>query len=221
MPADVLCIGVDPGVSGAIAATAPGFAESYDVPTITTSRSGKTKAGNPRKKRQFNECAMVRIFESFKQLAAEKGYEIRALLEDVHSMPKDSKPGAFSFGESKGIIRGMLAMAKISYTMVSPATWRPAMVGRGADKAAAVVLAQRLFPEVDLSKVKDHNRAEALLLADYLRRGLRMDLPTEEEHPVNVKSKSKPQKKAGNGKPKKRVLSRVTQVLPFDTESKA
>lgn len=52
-----------------------------------------------------------------------------------------------------------------------PATWKKAMQ-LGPDKNKARAAAIKLFPFLkgDLARVKDHNRAEALLLAAYLRR---------------------------------------------------
>lgn len=169
----VLCLAVDPGINGAVGWTAPdGTADAIDTPTIKVRCAGRTKSGKPRQRSQYNEQVIVEYLLAVKQQAQDAGMLLRAIIEDVHAMPTDGAVGAFSFGESKGIWRGMLAMACIPYEMVSPATWRPAMVGKGADKEAARVLAQRLFPEVPLKLKKDHNRAEALLMAEYLRRRL-------------------------------------------------
>jgi crossover junction endodeoxyribonuclease RuvC len=53
---------------------------------------------------------------------------------------------------------------------VVPTVWKKAMGLAGKDKEAARLKACGLFPHAGLSLKKDHNRAEALLLADYLRR---------------------------------------------------
>jgi len=169
---DYFCVAIDPGVSGALAAIWSGGAEAFDTPTIAIRTGGKTKSGNPKKKREYNEQLILRLLQTWKVQAAALSLPLSAVIEDVHAMPKDSKPGCFTFGESKGIWRGMLAALQIPYQLVRPETWRPAMVGRGTDKAASLVAAQRLFPTIDLSKKNDHNRAEALLMAQYLRQKL-------------------------------------------------
>jgi hypothetical protein len=76
-----------------------------------------------------------------------------------------------------GQIEAMLAVLAIqegcSYELVNPQTWkRQMMPGEARDKNAARLKAIQLFPSVadDLKLVKHHNRAEALLLAEWGRR---------------------------------------------------
>ena len=48
-----------------------------------------------------------------------------------------------------------------------PATWKKHFGLLRQDKGASLELARKLFPEAPLSRKKDHNRAEALLIARY------------------------------------------------------
>jgi hypothetical protein len=167
---NILAVGIDPGVSGAIGwIYSNGIGGAAKTPIIKTQTGAKTRSGNMRKKSQYNEAEMVRILRALKDAAAEANESLRVIIEDVHSMPQDGVAGAFSFGESKGIWRGMLAALDMKYEMVSPSEWRPAMVGRGTDKSMSLVVAQRMFPEAELFQKNDHNKAEALLLAAFLR----------------------------------------------------
>ena len=50
---------------------------------------------------------------------------------------------------------------------VPPATWKKHFGLLKQDKGASLELARKLFPEAPLSRKKDHNRAEALLIARY------------------------------------------------------
>lgn len=200
---DYYCIGIDPGVNGAIGCIKPdGTYAAVDTPTIKVATASKTRQGKARVKQQYNENLMVWYLENMLSEAEANKWPVRAIVEDVHSMPRDGSIAAFTFGESKGIWRGMLAALRIPYDMVSPAKWKPQIVGKGADKDASRVKAQRMFPKLDMSKKKDHNRAEALLLAEYLKRqlsGAITDEISEEELAAINETRVKP--KRGKKKP--------------------
>lgn len=90
-----------------------------------------------------------------------------AVLEDVHSMPKQGVTSSFKFGWSKGSLEMALVACGISYELVSPQKWQLAMGCRSkGDKNITKAAAQRLFPEVKVI----HHTADALLLAEYARR---------------------------------------------------
>lgn len=92
-------------------------------------------------------------------------------VEKLQSTPKASKVVCFKMGLNYGIVRGALAAAGVRFVEVSPASWKKAMKVR-ADKEHARSEAIRIFPDLyeDLKRKKDHNRAEALLIAEYGRR---------------------------------------------------
>jgi Holliday junction resolvasome RuvABC endonuclease subunit len=66
---------------------------------------------------------------------------------------------------------GRFDMNHIVHHEVAARTWK-ALLGVTADKKQNIEKARLLFPEVSglLTRVKDHNRAEALLIAEYCRR---------------------------------------------------
>lgn len=166
-----LYVGIDPGVSGALACYCPSGEvppKVWNIPTLTVCRGGKTRAGNPKRKRIYDETAAISLLCEVGEIAETHHLQLRVALEDVQAMPRDSKPGCFTFGESKGFWRGALSALRMSYVLIRPNEWRPAMLGRGANKAEAIAMAKRLCPTVDLSGTSGHNRAEALLLAVYL-----------------------------------------------------
>jgi crossover junction endodeoxyribonuclease RuvC len=53
--------------------------------------------------------------------------------------------------------------------MVTPVTWKKALGLPGGAKNKGVVRAraQRLYPQAPLTRVMDHNRAEAIMIARY------------------------------------------------------
>lgn len=94
-----------------------------------------------------------------------------AVVEHVHAMPGQGVAGMFRFGTAFGQILGILQALKIPYDLVSPAKWKRDMglsggVGKGE---AARLRAIQLFPSLsgEFKLKKDHNKAEALLLAHW------------------------------------------------------
>jgi crossover junction endodeoxyribonuclease RuvC len=96
-----------------------------------------------------------------------------AALESVHAMPGQGVKSMFTFGQNLGQWQGVLSALFVPYVMTRPQEWQKGLVttSDGADtKARAITVARRLFPDVELSRKKDHGRADALLLAWWARR---------------------------------------------------
>lgn len=98
--------------------------------------------------------------------------------EEPLSLDDDGKSGqsivtlANSF-RLNGQIEGMLVALGAAYEIVQPQVWKRAMMpGEARDKDAARLKAIQLFPQAaeELKLKKHHNRAEALLLAEWGRR---------------------------------------------------
>lgn len=96
----------------------------------------------------------------------------QAVIELVGTMPKQGIASGFKFGVSVGLVRGVLAALHVPLFVVTPAKWKRffALPG-GKDKESGEksrALALRYYPQIaSLARKKDHNRAEALLLARY------------------------------------------------------
>ena len=139
-------IGIDPGATGAIAAIHLGlFAEPdvFDMPATAAD--------------------MVGVLYRW------HGQDVHVFLEQAQSMPGQGVASTFKYGVGFGQILGVLAALGIPHRQVSPAVWKRQM-GVTKDKDKARALAQQLFPTAPLSRVKDHGRAEALLIAEWGRR---------------------------------------------------
>lgn len=91
-----------------------------------------------------------------------------AVVEKVHAMPKNGSVAAFSQGCTYTAVRVVLALAEVRTHLVTPASWKK-FHRLGPDKDASRELAKRMFPAVSgqFNRVKDHNRAEASLIALY------------------------------------------------------
>jgi Holliday junction resolvasome RuvABC endonuclease subunit len=137
-------LGVDPGVSGAYAFLGPNGAVPIvdDLPVVN---------------RQINAGEWRRIVE---RIAPDT-----AIVELVHSMPKQGVASTFRFGMACGLIRGVLLGAGVPIVDVTPNVWKKYFrLDNDAEKSRA--LACRRFPALaGLGRKKDHNRAEALLIA--------------------------------------------------------
>lgn len=157
-------LGIDPGLTGAIAATdtRAGTLEIHDMPTMLH--------GVARTARQvIDEGTVLALF----QLYAGMGYR-DAVLESVGGLPGQSAPAAFNFGRGYGVLRMGLTAAGIALHPAAPATWKQHM-RVPKDKKAARQRASELLPtHAHLwPLVKHDGRAEAALLALYGERTLR------------------------------------------------
>jgi crossover junction endodeoxyribonuclease RuvC len=93
------------------------------------------------------------------------------VVEQVHAMPKQGVSSTFNFGKAVGIIEGVIAARNLPITWVTPQRWKKLM-GVTADKNTSRQLAINLWPEQAhlFARVKDVDRAEAALIAEYYRR---------------------------------------------------
>lgn len=108
---------------------------------------------------------------------------MKVMVENITRAPKVPKAGQeyarggfgdFSSGESRGIWRTVMAIGGIPFDWLTAATWRKhyKLKGGHKHKADGIPIAKRLFPEVanSLKRVSiDHNRADALLMANYVK----------------------------------------------------
>jgi len=147
-------IGIDPGVSGAIAELYPdGRLYTYDMPIFELITKG-------RKRRLVNAAALSQLMTD--------PFPEHVFVEQVGSRPGESPRAAFSFGEGFGVIKGIVGTLSLSVTFVRPQMWKKAL-GLTADKGQARQRATELFPNnaESFKRVKDDGRAEAALIAYY------------------------------------------------------
>jgi len=147
-------IGIDPGISGAIAVFdwyTKKLVEIIDMPTLEV-ESGKTK------KRHISAVSLANYLVGFT--------DTHVVIERVGALPGNGSVSMFNFGRSAGIIEGVVAALEMPNTYVTPAAWTKA-VGRAAGKDASRMRAMELFPsKADLFKrAKDDGRADAALIA--------------------------------------------------------
>lgn len=164
-------IGIDCGKEGALCVLAEQI-EFFDTPTMI--------AGD---KRVYDVLAMGR---TLKQLRAQPNLAgLHVFLEKQQAMPPDlhgrtqGVATSFQVGVGYGVWLGLLGALEIPYTLVHSTTWKRAMMAdMPKDKDASRIKAIQMFPAAadDLKLKKHHNRAEALLLAEWGRRSLNLGI---------------------------------------------
>lgn len=150
-----MIIGVDCGQTGAIAFYDSGkVAALIDMPVMARTH-GKGQQVDP-------YTLATLILEHGGQFGG-------AVLEQVASRPLQSSQSGFNFGESVGIIKGVLGALQIPVRFVTPQRWKKAAGLIGKEKDASRALAIQLHPEIadQLTRKKDQGRAEAILVARF------------------------------------------------------
>lgn len=145
----MIFLGIDPGASGGIAIIGGSYADAVPVPDTERDLWEKIRA-----------VSVVRD-------ATGSGGRFFAIIERVHSMPKQGVASSFKFGQSYGFLRGLLVASGIPFEEVAPQKWQKELgcLSRG-DKNVTKARAQQLFPGLKIT----HATADALLLAEYARR---------------------------------------------------
>lgn len=153
-----MILGIDPGVSGALALLTDGGNQVVWVQDMPVRDAGK----KARKAHEIDGAALAHLLRPCLADIT------MACIEEVHAMPGQGVSSMMSLGDSRGCIRGVLEALGISVERVEPATWKRAMGLIGSDKDASRAAAIRIYPTcTDLARKKDHGRAEAILIARY------------------------------------------------------
>lgn len=148
----MLTIGIDPGLTGAIAVLGPtGELERLgDLPVIRDKSLSWIDGG---------------ILQSF-LIDAQAGRQARAIVERVSAMPGQGVSSSFIFGMAFGSVLSILQARHIGIELVTASTWKGAL-GLSKDKRASLDRARLLYPSAELHLAKHDGRAEAILLAHW------------------------------------------------------
>ena len=91
------------------------------------------------------------------------------VVESVHTMPGQGVASQGKFMRAAGAIEAVAEITGFPFVLVSPQKWKKHHGLIGTDKKASLELARKIFPESPLKRVKDHNIADALLMALWLK----------------------------------------------------
>jgi crossover junction endodeoxyribonuclease RuvC len=157
-----LVIGIDPGLTGAVAfIPRQGEAWVEDTPVMAYSATGFVK-------RALNPHGLSRILRAHVSSLDTDPVNPVVFIERVNAFPGQGVASMFSLGMSYWGAFSVAATLAYETRLVEPKDWKKY---HRLDKAKDLArgMAQRLFPHINFSRVKDHGRAEALLIAAYGR----------------------------------------------------
>ena len=155
----MLIIGIDPGLSGSICFFEDGkILDVVEMPTMTEGKKNK---------RQVNGAQIYN--EISKRTNKTKNHDIKVIIEQVSAMPGQGVTSMFNFGQSFGILKGICSAMQLPMYFVRPAKWKKYFNLINSEKDASRTRAIEIFPyfSSQLSKKKDSNKADAILIASF------------------------------------------------------
>ena len=155
----MLIIGIDPGITGSICFLENG--KILDVIEMPNMAEGK------KNKKQVNGAQIYNEI-STKIRGIEK-QNLRVIIEQVSAMPGQGVTSMFNFGQSFGILKGICSAMQLPMYFVRPAKWKKYFGLIKSEKDASRTKAIEMFPyfSSQLSKKKDSNKANAILIASF------------------------------------------------------
>jgi crossover junction endodeoxyribonuclease RuvC len=145
-----LFMGIDPGLSGAWA--------------LIDSNGRYVSAGD-----MHNEDGRVLTRHVWAEMVmAVNTNTVRVAIERVHSMPKQGVATTFAFGAAYGCALALGNMFDEPAALITPNQWKK-FYGLDSDKNKSSQLARDMWPDAPIKLKKHNGRAEALLIANYLR----------------------------------------------------
>ncbi len=154
----MLIIGIDPGISGSICFFEDGkILEVIEMPVMTEGKKNKKQVNG------------AQIYNEFLKRINKKNDEIRVVIEQVSAMPGQGVTSMFNFGQSYGILKGICSAMQLPMFLVRPVKWKKYFNLINSQKDASRTRAIEIFPyfSTQLSKKKDSNKADAILIASF------------------------------------------------------
>ena len=153
----MIIFGIDPGVSGAISILEnKKVIEVFEMPTMIDGKKSK---------RQVNGAQVTNIIKE----RLDKNKEIIVVVEHVNAMPGQGVTSMFNFGQSFGVIKGICSALSLPIYFVRPMKWKKYFNLIKTNKDASRTKVIEVYPEISskLSRKKDSNKADAILIARY------------------------------------------------------
>jgi crossover junction endodeoxyribonuclease RuvC len=159
----MITLGIDIGLTGAVAAVDSRSAVVHDIPTTPDGKG-----------RRIDGRALLVLIREMVPI----GESALLLFEDVRARPQgnggshgNSMHSQGSMMRSRGIVEAVADITRLKVEVVQPQTWKRHFELLKTEKGESLKRAREMFPLIaaDLKRVKDHNRAESLLIAAYGR----------------------------------------------------
>ena len=155
----MLIIGIDPGISGSLCFFEDG--KIIDLVEMPSMAEGK------KNKRQVNGAQIYN--EIFSRIKNFEKKDIKVVIEQVSAMPGQGVTSMFNFGQSFGVLKGICSAMQLPMYFVRPAKWKKHYNLINSKKDASRTKVIEIFPYIStqLSKKKDSNKADAILIASF------------------------------------------------------
>ena len=163
----MLIIGIDPGISGSICFFEKGkILDVIEMPIMTDGKKNKKQVNGSQ---IFNEIQ--------KRINKSENKDVRVVIEQVSAMPGQGVTSMFNFGQSFGILKGISSAMQLPMHFVRPAKWKKYFNLINSEKDASRTRAIEIFPyfSSQLSKKKDSNKADAILIAYFYYETYKID----------------------------------------------
>ena len=150
-------IGIDPGLSGAIAVLENNkVLKIFDIPVMSEGKKNK---------RQLNSALLVSLLRE----NIRNDEEIAVVVEQVNAMPGQGVTSMFNFGQTFGAIKGVCAALELPIFFVRPSKWKKHFELINSSKDSSRTKAIEMYPSLsnNLSKKKDVNKSDAILIARF------------------------------------------------------
>ena len=137
-------IGIDPGLSGAIAILENNkVLNIFDIPVMSEGKKNK---------RQLNSALLV----NFLKENINKEEEVAVVVEQVNAMPGQGVTSMFNFGQTFGAIKGICAALELPIYFVRPSKWKKHFELINSSKDASRTKVIQMYPNLskDLAKKK-------------------------------------------------------------------
>ena len=150
-------IGIDPGLSGAIAVMHDKkVMNMYDMPVMAEGKKNK---------RQLNSSQLVNIIKE----NINEDEDTIVVVEQVNAMPGQGVTSMFNFGQTFGAIKGVCAALRLPIFFVRPSKWKKPFELINSSKDASRTKVIEMYPTLSgqLAKKRDVNKSDAILIAKF------------------------------------------------------
>ena len=149
-------LGIDPGFSGALAVLDNNLQVIHyqDMPIIEVA-----------KKRELHEPELHNIFCRF----SPKYENLIVGIEKSQTMPNQGVVSSGRYMASYGFLRGLCVGMGLPYYLIRPPSWKKLMLAdMPKEKGSSIQKVNQIYPDIKLTRKKDHGIADAILIARYL-----------------------------------------------------
>ena len=150
-------IGIDPGLSGAVAVLENNkVLNIYDMPVMSEGKKNK---------RQLNSALLVDLIKE----NILENEEVIVVVEQVNAMPGQGVTSMFNFGQTFGAIKGISAALELPIFLVRPSKWKKyfELINSSKDTRRKKDIEMYTKLSNQKKKKKDVNKSDAILIARF------------------------------------------------------